>query len=457
MYTRRKPRPLPLLRFAWSTLAIGLATTLPTFPARGATGQQPTPDNGPAPSGVHFSGVPLARPAHDLSAAAERLYEAWNPLGDFDNEFYTLFKYSRLGGIGKDAAVSRRDPSKVIRVGGKYYVYYTRRKTALPPVGLSNYTDATPDDVPAWDWDLADIYYATSTDGFDWQEQGAAVKRSRQAGYADRSLSTPDILCFGGKYYLYFQAFTGRFSQAAGDRSDVGMAWADSPDGPWRMIGRPVIKPGPSGAWDASAIHDPYPIVYNGQIWMYYKSDVWLEDPRGAPVESLVDAEPRAGRDIHRMHGVAIADAPEGPFRKSPLNPISNSGHETTLFPYRAGVASIIIRDGPERNTIQYAPDGLNFQIVAHVERPPVAGGPYCADAFTDSGDGRGVAWGLSHIVGSGNGFLVRFDCDLHRDIDHPYLKRGSVTPDESLHFESHGTLPQSLRKQYSREALSGS
>ena len=28
---------------------------------------------------------------------------------------------------------------------------------------------------------------------------------------------------------------------------------------------------GAEGDWDSSAIHDPYPLVYKGQIWLYYK------------------------------------------------------------------------------------------------------------------------------------------------------------------------------------------
>ena len=42
-------------------------------------------------------------------------------------------------------------------------------------------------------------------------------------------------------------------------------------------------------------------------------------------------------------------------------------------------------------------------------------------DAFSDSGDGRGVNWGLAHIQHGhdarlANGYLVRFDCNLSRD-----------------------------------------
>ena len=31
------------------------------------------------------------------------------------------------------------------------------------------------DTIPSVDWDLADIAYATSIDGFHWEEQGVAV------------------------------------------------------------------------------------------------------------------------------------------------------------------------------------------------------------------------------------------------------------------------------------------
>jgi len=55
--------------------------------------------------------------------------------------------------------------------------------------------------------------------------------------------------------------------------------------------------------------------------------------------------------------------------------------------------------DGPEKNTIQYAPDGLNFEIKAHMVNPPRAAGPYRPDAFTDTKWGQGIRWGLSHIV----------------------------------------------------------
>ena len=66
----------------------------------------------------------------------------------------------------------------------------------------------------------------------------------------------------------------------------------------------------------------------------------------------------------------------------------------------------------------------LSFQIAYIVELMPVAGGPSVPDAFTDTEDGRGITWGISHFVNAGNDWdrehsvLARFDCDLSQDVD---------------------------------------
>ena len=86
--------------------------------------------------------LPAQRPNdRPLSAATKRLYQMWTPEQDIGNPFYTTFKYSRITGIGKDESrfsVSRRDPSKVLKIGDFYYVWYTRRRTKVNPVGRDN-------------------------------------------------------------------------------------------------------------------------------------------------------------------------------------------------------------------------------------------------------------------------------------------------------------------------------
>lgn len=353
--------------------------------------------------------LPEEKPAGPLSAAVQRNYDAYPAARPEDNELFTQFRYTELQGFdynGGDGTISRRDPTKVLYEKGKYYVWYTKRHTPGPPQGYRNHTEA----LPSADWDLGEIWYATSEDGFTWEEQGAAVPRPPKPQPGWRAVTTPGILKWKDRYYLYYQAF----SEAPGTRGDdcpVSVAWSDSPDGPWTPTHELVIPNGPPGSWDQYSIHDPYPLVHDGRIYLYYKSDF--------------DGDPR----LVRMGGLAIAEDPLGPFEKHPLNPVLNSGHEVSPFPFGEGLAVMVIKDGNEHFTIQYAEDWVNFEIASIVELMPTAAGPYVADAFADSGDGRGITWGLSHFVGEGgrenyHGILARFDCDLSKDLHDLEFKR---------------------------------
>ena len=351
-----------------------------------------------------------------LSLASQRVHDIYGICKDGRSEFFSAFKYSPVGGLGKEAGITRRDPSKVIRVGDTYFVWYTRRKTTETWRGIQQASETR----PAWAWDMADIWYAESRDGFNWQERGPAVIRGMPSSFDDRSVFTPDILMHDGKFYLYYQVIQAVWTHRA--RHQIGMAWADSPHGPWTKLDEPILRNGQRGEfagidddadairafgeWDSHKLHDPYVLLYRGQIWLYYK---------GVPYGRTYR------HDLGVGWGVAIADDPRGPFVKSPLNPLTNSGHETFLYPFREGIVAITSHEGPEKNTVQFASDGLNFQVVGKVSVPPVAAGAYVPDAFADSGDGRGITWGLSHIHHDDAGpladsYLVRFDCNLSRD-----------------------------------------
>jgi hypothetical protein len=179
--------------------------------------------------------------------------------------------------------------------------------------------------------------------------------------------------------------------------------------------------------------------VYRGKIWLYYKGQPLIRGPKS----------------IIRAQGVAMADKPEGPFEKSPLNPITNSGHETCLYPYREGIATILTFDGPEKNTVQYAPDGLNFEVKSLIRIAPIAAGPFCPDAFADNGDGRGITWGLCHMRKTGSrhnhpSFIARFDCSLHRDISRPQFKHAGFgfRFDENTFFQPVTSLNEGMKEQ---------
>lgn len=409
---------------------------------------------------VAFPGtLPLEKPTdRPLSSAMQRAYDFWgiqtlgSPHGVSQNdqsELYSNFLYSRLQGFDYSHNTSRRDPTKVLKIDGTYYVWYTHRKTVAPPSGAAKATDV----IPSADWDLADIWYATSQDGFTWQEQGVAVARPPKPNYGWRSVTTPDILAFKGKYYLYYQGFNAIPFSEGGDIAAVTVAEADSPRGPWRQLGRVVVDFGRADEWDAGAIHDPLPIVYRGKIYLYYK---------GQPLPGQGES---SGVKLLRAQGVAIAENPLGPFTKHPLNPVVNSGHETCMFPWKGGIAAITSLDGPEKNTVQFASDGVNFEIMSSIEMPPLAPGPFMPDAFADNSDGRGITWGLCHIpppshaTGARNWTdnahysLARFDCDLSRDVHRAELKRTYPGRyDEAAFFSSRAELPGWLLNRVKKE-----
>ncbi|APZ45566.1 glycoside hydrolase [Polaribacter reichenbachii] len=357
--------------------------------------------------------LPKEKPNMPLSSALNRLYDNYLAPKPQDNELFSQFKYTDVKGFdynNHDGTISRRDPSKVIKHNGKYYVWYTYRNTPTPPQGAAKSTEV----IPSSDWDLAEIWYATSTDGFHWEEQGVAIKRPKKPIVGWRSVTTTDILQWKGKYYLYYQGFM----EASGKRGDdcpVAVSYADSPDGPWTPYNKIVIPNGGEGEWDQFSIHDPYPLVYKGKIYLYYKSDF------GEP------------GDWVRMQGLATADNPLGPFTKHPLNPVISSGHETSLFPFKTGIAAMVYKDGNEHNTVQYAEDGVNFEIASITEMMPYAAAPFVPDAFTDTKDGRGVTWGMAHFInynsnwGTFHSILTRFDCDLSQDLNDPEMKEPRV------------------------------
>ncbi len=368
----------------------------------------------------------------DLSAAMQRSFEEYPSPFLSENELYTQFRYSKITGFDYhelDGTITRRDPSKIIVEDGKYYIWYTKRHTSQKPIGnvfSAEYQNTPPeeipwnDTIPSVDWDLAEIWYATSEDGFHWEEQGVAVKRPAKPIPGWRSVATPDILKFKGKYYLYYQAFV----EAPGTRGDycpIGVSYADSPNGPWTTHSEVAVDTGARGAWDQYAVQDPTPLVHDGKVYIYYK---------GA---------------FNRPHtvwvalGLATCADPLGPFEKHAQNPVINSGHEVCLFPFKKGVAGFVITDGNEHFTIQYAEDWVNFKIASITEMMPLGGNVFAPDAFEDNGNGRGVNWGLCFFRAPNRAcYLARFDCDLSLDLHDPQMKRNQYPIDPDYYFK-HG------------------
>ena len=63
------------------------------------------------------------------------------------------------------------------------------------------------------------------------------------------------------------------------------------------------------------------------------------------------------------------------------------------------GVGALLTRCGPEKNTIQFAADGLNFEVRATIIDPPQAAGGLRIAEAENAAPLAGLRWGLSHVT----------------------------------------------------------
>ena len=323
-----------------------------------------------------------------LSLASKRAIERNYEQGP---EWYTEFEYRDLqGDLAYEEGIIRRDPSALIEHEGLYYVYYTKGEGKTYGFGTGD------PNRKVFPWDLTEIWYATSGDGITWVEHDRVVARGPEGSFDDRACFTPEILRWENKFYLVYQVVKAPYTNRV--KNQIAMAVADSPKGPFVKLEEPILSPSDDGEWlgeednrflakvqgsfDSHKVHDPCIVPYRGKFYLYYKG------------ERMGERQTFGGREI--KWGVAISDSPTGPYEKSPYNPVTNSGHEVTVWPYRDGIAALIITDGPERNTIQWAQDGINFEIKSHIRSGPVAAG-LNRTLNTNGGPLEPLGWGLTH------------------------------------------------------------
>ncbi len=347
-----------------------------------------------------FLAIPTDQP---LSAASKRALERNYAQGP---EWFCDCKTMELkGDFAYEEGVTRRDPSSVINVDDLYYVYYSKASGETKGFGTGD------PEAKVFPWDKTEIWYATSEDGWEWKEQGLAVGRGEPGAYDDRSVFTPEVLAHEDKYILVYQTVKAPYVKRV--KNQVGMAIANSPSGPFNKLAEPILSPADDGAWegegdnrfltkkqgsfDSHKVHDPTLIFYENKFRLYYKG------------ERMGERMTFGGREI--KHGVAISEKLEGPYIKSPYNPISNSGHEICIWTYQGGISALITTDGPERNTIQWSPDGINFEIKSHIKGGPHAAG-LVRSLTTEESPIEALSWGLTHeYVTYDWQYIKRFEC----------------------------------------------
>lgn len=132
-------------------------------------------------------------------------------------------------------------------------------------------------------------------------------------------------------YWPYFRGLVGNKA--------VGMAVADSLDGPWeRVPGNPVVPHGADGEWDDYVTSNPAFLNHpNGESWLYYKG--WSQET----------AKVNNG---NRQYGLSIAKEAMGPYEKIDANPLINLSHlgnntqcEDAYIFFSGGLYHMVMRD----------------------------------------------------------------------------------------------------------------
>jgi predicted GH43/DUF377 family glycosyl hydrolase len=129
----------------------------------------------------------------------------------------------------------------VITVDGTNYVYYTKGDGVTAGFG----TDAP--EAKVFPWDKCEVWFATSTDGWTWREQGRVVARGPAGAFDDRSVFTPEVMLHEGKTILVYQTIRAPYTKRV--KNQAGMAIADSPAGLFQKLNHPILSPADNGEW----------------------------------------------------------------------------------------------------------------------------------------------------------------------------------------------------------------
>jgi hypothetical protein len=76
-------------------------------------------------------------------------------------------------------------------------------------------------------------------------------------------------------------------------------------------------------------------------------------------------------------------------------------------------VAALVDHAGPERYTVQWSTNGVDFVRAAKLPMVHTGCGPFDPDAFSNAALGRGIKWGVAQFNTNKTLCIVRFDVDL--------------------------------------------
>ncbi len=237
--------------------------------------------------------VPKPKAKRDAAKVSART----KPLPKADSGSFPVdFTYREA--IGPERGVTRRDPSDVIKAGDKYFVWYS--KVTKGP-NVTDYPSGY----------SADVWFATSPDGLQWTEQGEAIGKGGQSAWDERGVFTPNILRFCTKYYLYYTAVSARHNKTTPTRIGLAVA-DDPAGPWKKFEGNPVLSPSDDSArFDSMRVDDAALLVREDKIWFFYKGRTKGKGPTETKMGVAFADSPtgpftKHGEPLHGGHEVMI-------------------------------------------------------------------------------------------------------------------------------------------------------
>jgi predicted GH43/DUF377 family glycosyl hydrolase len=292
-----------------------------------------------------------------LSSCAVRPKPETKTTVSADLDFARMIQPVPARAILKDSTYFTWCGTMVADKKGKYHLFYSRFKREL---GFSSWVTHS------------EVAHAVADDPLGPYTFKDVTLPPRGREYWDGLCThNPTVHEFDGKYYLYYMGNTGdgkvtpkglNFVHRNNQR--IGVAVADSPDGPWKRFDTPLIDVSPdSTADDALVVNNPsITRKPDGGYLMVYKA-VGKKKPApfGGPV----------------VHKVAMADSPLGPFRKQPGTVFEAKGSdfpaEDPFIWYQSGRYWAIVKDmhgaftkAGQSLALFQSSDGLDWQLAKH-------------------------------------------------------------------------------------------
>jgi len=145
-----------------------------------------------------------------------------------------------------------------------------------------------------------------------------------------------DVIKVGSTYYVYY---TKVYGKSPGYWGTIWYASSTDEGFTWKEEGE-ILGTGKENAFDSQATFTPNIIYANGQYYLYYTG------VKPTPGNKKGEFENNSSTDITAI-GLAISDAPGGPFKRIRENPVLKVSIEPDIFDsYRVDDAVLLFRNG---------------------------------------------------------------------------------------------------------------